>query len=49
MIVPREVLTVDGMNRIPDGVGFAEASAAEPFACAINARSSSESNRAMTW
>lgn len=38
MIVPREVLAVDGMNRIPDGVGFAEASATEPFACAINAQ-----------
>ena len=38
MIVPREGLAVDGMNRIPDGVGFAEASAAEPFACAINAQ-----------
>ena len=38
MIVPREVLAVDGMNHIPDGVGFAEASAAEPFACAINAQ-----------
>ncbi|GAB3812961.1 zinc-dependent dehydrogenase [Tessaracoccus terricola] len=38
MIVPREVLKVDGMNRIPDGVSFAEASAAEPFACAINAQ-----------
>ena len=38
MIVPREVLAVDGMNRIPDGVGVAEASAAEPFACAINAQ-----------
>lgn len=38
MIVPQEVLAVDGMNRIPDGVGFAEASAAEPFACAINAQ-----------
>lgn len=38
MIVPREVLKVDGLNRIPDGVGFDEASAAEPFACAINAQ-----------
>ena len=38
MIVPREVLAVDGMNRIPDNVGFDEASAAEPFACAINAQ-----------
>lgn len=38
MIVPREVLAVDGMNRIPDGVGFDEASAAEPLACALNAQ-----------
>lgn len=37
MIVPAQVLRVDGLTRIPDGVGFAEASAAEPFACAINA------------
>lgn len=37
-IVPKEVLAVDGLNRIPDGVGFAEASVAEPFACAINAQ-----------
>ncbi|GAA5148434.1 zinc-dependent dehydrogenase [Nocardioides marinquilinus] len=38
MIVPRQVLKVDGLNRIPDGVGYDEASAAEPFACAINAQ-----------
>ncbi|MHA6511499.1 zinc-dependent dehydrogenase [Tessaracoccus sp. Z1128] len=38
MIVPREVLRVDGLNRIPEGVGFDEASAVEPFACAINAQ-----------
>jgi len=38
MIVPLEVLRVDGLNRIPDGVGFDEASAVEPFACAINAQ-----------
>ena len=38
MIVPPEVLRVDGLNRIPDGVGFDEASAVEPFACAINAQ-----------
>jgi L-iditol 2-dehydrogenase len=38
MIVPRQVLQVDGLNRIPDNVGFDEASAAEPFACAINAQ-----------
>lgn len=38
MIVPHAVLRVDGLNRIPDNVGFDEASAAEPFACAINAQ-----------
>ena len=38
MIVPSQVLKVDGLNRIPDNVGFDEASAAEPFACAINAQ-----------
>ncbi|SNT05554.1 L-iditol 2-dehydrogenase [Micrococcales bacterium KH10] len=38
MIVPAQVLKVDGLNRIPDSVGFDEASAAEPLACAINAQ-----------
>lgn len=38
LVVPRQVLKVDGMNRIPDGVGFDEASAVEPMACAINAQ-----------
>lgn len=38
MIVPHQVLKVDGLNRIPDNVGYDEASAAEPFACAINAQ-----------
>jgi L-iditol 2-dehydrogenase len=37
-IVPAAVLAVDGLNRIPEGVSFAEASVAEPFACAINAQ-----------
>jgi L-iditol 2-dehydrogenase len=36
LIVPREVLKVDGLNRIPDGVGFDEASVAEPLACVLN-------------
>ena len=36
LIVPRAVLAVDGLNRIPDGVGFAEASVAEPLACVLN-------------
>ncbi|WP_433826049.1 zinc-dependent dehydrogenase [Actinoplanes sp. CA-015351] len=38
MVVPKEVLAVDGLNRIPDGVSFAEASVAEPLACALNAQ-----------
>ena len=38
MTVPEQVLKVDGLNRIPDNVDFDEASAAEPFACAINAQ-----------
>ncbi|MGH3432540.1 MAG: zinc-dependent dehydrogenase [Thermocrispum sp.] len=36
VIVPRKVLAVDGLNRIPEGVGFAEASVAEPLACVLN-------------
>jgi L-iditol 2-dehydrogenase len=38
LIVPRQVLKVDGLNRIPDNIGYDEASVAEPFACAINAQ-----------
>ncbi|MER7279376.1 zinc-dependent dehydrogenase [Dactylosporangium sp. NPDC000244] len=36
MIVPPNVLAVDGLNRIPDGLSFAEASVAEPLACVLN-------------
>ena len=39
MIVPQVVLAVDGLNRVPEGLSYAEASVAEPFACAINAQS----------
>ena len=38
LIVPEQVLAVDGLNRIPDGLSFAEASVAEPLACALNAQ-----------
>ncbi|GGN45367.1 L-iditol 2-dehydrogenase [Actinoplanes campanulatus] len=38
MVVPREVLRVGGLNRVPAGVSFAEASVAEPLACALNAQ-----------
>jgi L-iditol 2-dehydrogenase len=36
LVVPAKVLAVKGLNRIPDGVGFAEASVAEPLACVLN-------------
>jgi L-iditol 2-dehydrogenase len=36
LIVPEEVLRVDGVTRIPDDVSFAEASLAEPLACVLN-------------
>jgi L-iditol 2-dehydrogenase len=36
MVVPAKVLAVGGLNRIPSGVGFAEASLAEPLACVLN-------------
>lgn len=36
LVVPEQVLAVDGLNRIPDGVSFAEASVAEPLACVLN-------------
>jgi L-iditol 2-dehydrogenase len=36
MVVPAKVLAVDGVNRLPDGVSFAEASVAEPLACVLN-------------
>ncbi len=38
IVIPEEVLKVDGLNRIEDHVSFAEASVAEPFACALNAQ-----------
>ncbi|NRQ37234.1 alcohol dehydrogenase catalytic domain-containing protein [Nonomuraea sp. NN258] len=39
LIVPAKVLAVDGVNEIPAGVGFAEASVAEPLACVLNGQS----------
>lgn len=36
LVVPHAVLQVDGLNRIPDGLSFAEASVAEPLACVLN-------------
>lgn len=36
MVVPAEVLRVGGLNRIPDGLSYAEASLAEPLACVLN-------------
>lgn len=36
LVVPAKVLAVDGLNRIPDGADYAEASVAEPLACVLN-------------
>jgi L-iditol 2-dehydrogenase len=36
LVVPAKVLAVGGVNHIPDGVGYAEASVAEPLACVLN-------------
>ncbi|WP_455356463.1 zinc-dependent dehydrogenase [Streptomyces sp. SYSU K217416] len=36
LIIPHAVLKVDGLNRIPSSVSFAEASVAEPLACVLN-------------
>jgi L-iditol 2-dehydrogenase len=36
MVVPAKVLAVDGLNRIPDNLAYAEASVAEPLACVLN-------------
>jgi L-iditol 2-dehydrogenase len=36
LVVPRAVLAVNGVNRIPNGVAFDEASVAEPLACVLN-------------
>jgi L-iditol 2-dehydrogenase len=39
MTVPGKVLSVSGLNRIPAGLSFAEASVAEPLACVLNGQS----------
>ncbi|ADD41839.1 zinc-dependent dehydrogenase [Stackebrandtia nassauensis] len=36
VVVPAKVLAVDGLNRIPEELSFAEASVAEPLACVLN-------------
>ncbi|NYH52189.1 MULTISPECIES: zinc-dependent dehydrogenase [Nocardiopsis] len=36
MVIPEAVLAVDGVNRVPEDVDFAEASVAEPLACVLN-------------
>ncbi len=38
MMVPAAVTRVDGLNRIPEGVSYAEAAVTEPLACALNAQ-----------
>lgn len=38
MVIPHDVLRVDGVNKIPDHVSFDEAAVTEPLACALNAQ-----------
>ena len=38
MVIPHEVIRVNGVNKIPDNISFEEAAAAEPMACALNAQ-----------
>ena len=38
MIVPENVLRVDGLNRIPEGLSYQEAAVTEPLACVLNAQ-----------
>lgn len=38
MVVPANVLRVDGLNRIPEGLDYHVAAATEPLACALNAQ-----------
>jgi len=38
MIVPEEILNVDGVNHIPENVSYIEAAVVEPFACVLNAQ-----------
>jgi L-iditol 2-dehydrogenase len=38
MIVPHEVLRVNGLNHIPNGVSYEEAAVVEPLACVLNAQ-----------
>ncbi|HUG84905.1 MAG TPA: zinc-dependent dehydrogenase [Euzebya sp.] len=38
MVVPELVVRVGGVNHIPEGLSYAEASVTEPLACALNAQ-----------
>jgi L-iditol 2-dehydrogenase len=42
MRIPRKVLDVDGVNRIPEGVPFEAASLTEPLACVLNGQQIAE-------
>jgi L-iditol 2-dehydrogenase len=38
LIIPKEVIAVNGVNPIPDSVSYIEASVVEPLACVLNAQ-----------
>jgi L-iditol 2-dehydrogenase len=45
MVVPGNVLRVDGLNRIPAGLSYAEAALTEPLACVLNAQEQADVGR----
>ena len=48
MRVPAKMLAVDGVNRVPEGLSFAEASVAEPLSCVINGQELAEVGKGQT-
>jgi L-iditol 2-dehydrogenase len=48
MRVPAKVLAVGGVNRIPEGLSFAEASLAEPLSCVLNGQELARVGRGQT-
>ena len=48
MRVPAKVLAVDGVNRLPEGLSFAEASVAEPLSCVLNGQEQARVGKGQT-
>jgi L-iditol 2-dehydrogenase len=48
MVIPRQAISGDFVNKIPRNISFDESALAEPLACCINGQNLSEVNRATT-